>query len=246
MSGREVTPEFIVGLLGLYFFIPVCVQCILFVRIVAVYPPRSLSRIRCILIYGSLSALPIARLVNVGVGLKKMEDDSRGSDDPFETGTIALHVLSAKVELFMRLVYDVIASSLFLLRLREGGALKARAAKTDVTSGGGRMSYSSRLRALFWIALTNFVVPVVFSISLLVMVFRENNVVPVIAVLSVNVYVEIMSVLLATLWCSGTRPGTASRALEAGMIESISTLKFAPPSVLASRIHMELDGEQRS
>ncbi|RDX46052.1 hypothetical protein OH76DRAFT_1356743 [Lentinus brumalis] len=247
MSGREVAPGFVVGLIGLYFFIPVCVQCILFVRIVAVYPPRTLSWIRTVAIYGSLSAIAIARLANVGVALKRVQDGSRGSDSPWVAATVGWHVPSAKAELFMGLLYDVIASSLFLLRLREGGALRVGAQKTEIMSGDGRMSYPSRLRALFWIALTNFVVPVVFGVALLAMIFHEDDVVPVIAVLSVNIYVEIISVLLATLWCSGTRPQTtAGRSVEDGVVESISTVKFAPPGVLASRIHMDFDGEERA
>ncbi|RPD52584.1 hypothetical protein L227DRAFT_658736 [Lentinus tigrinus ALCF2SS1-6] len=37
VSGRLVSPELITALTGLYFFIPVCVQCMLFVRIFAVH-----------------------------------------------------------------------------------------------------------------------------------------------------------------------------------------------------------------
>ncbi|RPD76853.1 hypothetical protein L226DRAFT_569097 [Lentinus tigrinus ALCF2SS1-7] len=245
MSGREVKPGFVVGLLGLYFFIPVCVQCILFVRILAVYSPRFLSWTHATFIYGSLSAISVARVVNVGIALKRVQDGSRGSDNPWVASTVGWHVPSAKAELFMALLYDVIASSLFLLRLHQGGALKAGVPMTNqaeiITSGGRMSSYSSRLRALFWIASTNFVVPVVFGICLLIMIFHEKNIVPVIAVLSVNIYVEIISVLLATLWCSGMRPETPARSLKAGMVESISTAKFASPSVLTSRVHVELD-----
>ena len=102
-------------------------------------------------------------------------------------------------------------------------------------------SYSTRLRGLFWIALTNFVVPVIFGIYLLIMIFHENNIIPVIAVLSVNIYVEIISVLLATLWCSGVRSDTPNHSLEAGNVDSITTAKFAPPSILTSRVHVELE-----
>ena len=109
------------------------------------------------------------------------------------------------------------------------------------------VSYTARLRALFWIALTNFVLPVIFNVVLLILVQREtfSNIVTVIAVISVNVYVQIVSGILATLWChAGSYPQTSSApARESPVIESISTIKFAPPtrSVLSSHIHMELN-----
>ena len=107
MSGREVKSGFVVGLIGLYFFIPVCVQCILFVRILAVYPPHYISWARTSLIYGPLSAISIARLANVAIALKRIQDGSRGSDSPWVAATIGWHVPSAKAELFMGFLYDM-------------------------------------------------------------------------------------------------------------------------------------------
>ena len=79
------------------------------------------------------------------------------------------------------------------------------------------------------------------------MVFHENNVVPVIGVLSVNTYLEIVSVLLATLWCSGTSPTSSDQSLEGGVVDPMESVKFAPPpSVLTSHIHVDLDAADSS
>ena len=65
------------------------------------------------------------------------------------------------------------------------------------------VSYTAHPRALLWIALANFVLPVIFNVVLLILVQDEtfSNIVTVIAVISVNVYVQIVSGILATLWC---------------------------------------------
>ncbi|RPD52581.1 hypothetical protein L227DRAFT_558556 [Lentinus tigrinus ALCF2SS1-6] len=247
VAGHFVSAQFIVALSGLYFFIPVCVQCILFVRIFAVYPPQTISRLRAVAIYGTLLAMTVARVVNLAIALKEMNDASRHAANAFAITTVGAHIPSIMAELSMGLVYDTIASSLFLFRLRQGGALKSNTAEDQIVSRGeGPMSYTARLRALFWIALTNFVVPVIFNVLLLILVHNETfgNIVTVIAVISVNVYVQIVSGLLATLWCHSRVHGetiASASARESPMVESIATLKFAPPSVLASHIHMDLD-----
>ncbi|KAI0706021.1 hypothetical protein C8T65DRAFT_652487 [Cerioporus squamosus] len=246
VSGRYVSPEWITALTGLYFFIPLCVQCILFLRIFAVYPPRTISRLLAIAIYGMLLAMTVARVVNIAIVLKELDDAGRMSANAWAVATAGRHIPSIMAELSMGLVFDTITSSLFLLRLRQGGALKSRPENDVVSSVGGRMSYPARLRALFWIALTNFVVPVIFNIVLLILVHNETsaNIATVIAMISVNVYVQIVSGLLATLWCHSVGPyrdSTAARGKESPMVESIATLKFASPSTLTSHIHVEVE-----
>ncbi|RPD52580.1 hypothetical protein L227DRAFT_617695 [Lentinus tigrinus ALCF2SS1-6] len=242
ITGRAVSPDFITALTGLYFFIPLCVQCILFVRIFAVYPPRVISRLLAVAIYGTLLTMTLARVVNIGIALKKINETSRLSGNVWAATTVEGHVPSLMAELCMALAYDIIASGLFLFRLRQASlsmSMPVRQVPDPVSNGKRFMSYPARVRALFWIALTNFVFPVVFNTILLIFIQNENfgNIITVIAVSSVNVYVQIISVLLATLWCSVTSPEVAvgSRTLEGRgrVIESISTVKF-PRNTLPS------------
>ncbi|RPD53621.1 hypothetical protein L227DRAFT_616824 [Lentinus tigrinus ALCF2SS1-6] len=241
VAGYFVSPQFFTAVNALYFFNPLCVQCILFLRIFAVYPPQTISRLHAVAIYGTLMAITVARVVNLAIGLKDMSDASRHAANAWAFVTVIAHIPSIVAELSMGLVYDTMASSLFLFRLHQGGALKSNTAEDQVVCRSeGRMSYTARLRALFWIALTNFVVPIIFNIVLLILIHYEtfSDAATVIAVISVNVYVQIVSGLLATLWChSRTHRETAAGTRESPM----STLKFTPPSVLASRIHVELD-----
>ena len=101
------------------------------------------------------------------------------------------------------------------------------------------MSYAARLRALFWIALTNFVLPVIFNTMLLIFVVKDENfanIIAVIAVSSVNVYVQITSVLLATLWCSATRPEVNSGYpgdSRSRLRESVPRMQFVPRGLVS-------------
>ncbi|RDX57202.1 hypothetical protein OH76DRAFT_1476640 [Lentinus brumalis] len=65
-------------------------------------------------------------------------------------------------------------------------------------------SYASRLKALFWIAVSNFVLPVILTLVQLIYVFRDTNFFHGTIVFNVNTYVQIIGVLLATIWCTGT------------------------------------------
>lgn len=91
---------------GLYFFIPICVQCILFVRIYAVYPPLSTSRWLSAAIYGTLLSMTLARVVNLGISLKQFSDTAHLSENPWAVTGVGRRVPFVTVELSMSLVYD--------------------------------------------------------------------------------------------------------------------------------------------
>ncbi|KAF8625010.1 hypothetical protein AX15_005595 [Amanita polypyramis BW_CC] len=80
-----------------------------------------------------------------------------------------------------------------------------------VVLAGGRgfgsrgRGWSSRLEALFWIAISNFVIPVILSIVQLVIVWTSSDIFTVVPVCLVNIYVGIIGVLLATVWATGMR-----------------------------------------
>ena len=63
----------------------------------------------------------------------------------------------------------------------------------------------STLEALFWIAVSNFVIPVVLSIAQLVVLWVSQNIFIVAPIMIVNIYVEIIGVLLATVWAVGSQ-----------------------------------------
>ncbi len=64
-------------------------------------------------------------------------------------------------------------------------------------------SYTSRLKALFWIAASNFVFPVLLNLVQIIFAFSEASFENTSYVLTVNNYVQIIGVLLATIWTTG-------------------------------------------
>ena len=143
-------------------------------------------------------------------------------------------------------------STIFLFRLGKGtrDALRVQAGidaiNTDSDQGGKSTSaflynttrcscvhddpsglYSRRLLTFFWIAASNFVLPAIFTLAQLVLVFRAGPFLDGAYLLLVKSYVEILGVLLATIWSSGTKsemlasPGTTGQS-------SGSPLRFAP------------------
>ena len=74
--------------------------------------------------------------------------------------------------------------------------------------------------------------------ALIFVVKDENfaNIIAVIAVSSVNVYVQITSVLLATLWCSATRPEVSSGYpgdSRSRLRESVPRMQFVPRGLVS-------------
>ena len=67
-------------------------------------------------------------------------------------------------------------------------------------------SVSSKIKTLFWIAASNFVIPVFLNVALLIDIFHGSNFELVGSYLEYcNIYVQIIGVVLATLWAAGSQ-----------------------------------------
>ena len=113
------------------------------------------------------------------------------------------------------------------------------------------VTYAERIKALFWIAAFNFVFPVIFNIVQLVFIFRDPDFMHGTYVLYCNTYLEIIGVLLATIWVSGTDSGS-TRHSNVGRPpmpvalpdrDTLSTPEFAPPSTVTSCIELSAVSE---
>ena len=62
-----------------------------------------------------------------------------------------------------------------------------------------------RLKTLFWISASNFVFPVIFDLALLIIAFRDASFLDGTYVLMVSNYVDVVGVLLATIWLTSTK-----------------------------------------
>ncbi|KAI0705616.1 hypothetical protein C8Q76DRAFT_630340 [Earliella scabrosa] len=247
--GNPISPGWSIAEASLQLLTPMLVQGILLLRVVAVYPPARLSWIRRILIYGPFAAIKTGRVINGGLFLA---DLCRAvNSNPLHAGIVAWGLVEVKVEWFLQLADNTYASALFLYRLRGGRVLSGRqdVVYTDGTAAARPrhgMTYAERIKALFWIAAFNLVFPVIFNIVQLVFIFRDPNFVHGTYVLYCNTYLEIIGVLLATIWVSGTNSGSTRLtnaghppmpvALPSG--DMLSTPEFAPPSTVTSCIEL--------
>ena len=75
-------------------------------------------------------------------------------------------------------------------------------------------SYASRLKALFWIAVSNFVIPVILTLVQLVFVFCDRDWFHGSYVFIVNTHIQIVGVIMATIWCTGMRWSDSGRPRE--------------------------------
>ncbi|CAK5276154.1 unnamed protein product [Mycena citricolor] len=119
----------------------------------------------------------------------------------------------------LELLDNAYISALFLWRLgRTGRVFNGE----SIGRFDHKESYSDRLKNLFWIASTNFVFPIIFSVSQIATLFRGHTTTAAGLHLA-NCYVEIISTVFATIWSS-----TASFA-EATKGTLASSIRFAQP-----------------
>ena len=77
-------------------------------------------------------------------------------------------------------------------------------------------SWAERIRTLYYIALSNFVFPILFNIAELVVIFTDPNFFHGIMVVTVNCYVTIIGVMLATIWAQGSNRSDTTSKWHAG------------------------------
>ena len=106
-SGIPAPIEYITVHTTLYFLVPTCVQCILLVRILAVYPPYTLSGLRRTLIYGTLGAIMLARVGNIAYDLHRLNVEAKKLRNWEIVGQLDWALPTSKVECFLQLTYDV-------------------------------------------------------------------------------------------------------------------------------------------
>ena len=99
-------------------------------------------------------------------------------------------------------------------------------------------SYLSRLRVLFWIAASNFVIPTVLNIIQLAFVYGDSNPLHSAYIYFVNIYISIIGALLATIWTSYTQPGEKTGNVPSRGAAIALTLR-TPQFALASDISTE-------
>ncbi|KAJ6561501.1 hypothetical protein DFH09DRAFT_1035763 [Mycena vulgaris] len=212
------------------FFLPFIVESILVLRLLAVYPYSTTPIRKFILVFTFPVIVKLVRIINLAVFMRKYVILTRTVASPLVAGDV-FHQVAPKIEWTSQLLDNAYSSSIFIQRLQiyQSGSVINR-----LRASG---KFSDRLRALFLISLSNFVFPCLLSLAQLILLFRDPNYLPSLWVAQVNGYVNIIFVVFATVWASGTNwsdPKTTGSA--------ISSINFRPRPGRGTNF----DGQDRS
>ncbi|KAI1795253.1 hypothetical protein LXA43DRAFT_1090903 [Ganoderma leucocontextum] len=194
----SATPMAAIASVYLFMLVPLCVQGILILRVLAAYPPSTLPYPRVFAIYGPILLFKLARVANMIYMIFRLQQvihDAGGlsSNSVFTVSQAVWSLPSAKAEWLLQLLDDMYEFDFDYHPV------------TPLTAPAG--TYFQRLKTLFWIAVFNFVFPVIFNVVLIILAFRDANFLEGSYILYTNNYVEIIGVLLATIWATGTHDG---------------------------------------
>ncbi|PIL26380.1 hypothetical protein GSI_12137 [Ganoderma sinense ZZ0214-1] len=102
--------------------------------------------------------------------------------------------------------------------------------EADIDTGqSGSDSWGQRIRTLYYIAVSNFVFPILFNITEIAIIFYDPNFFHGTTVVTVNCYVTIIGVILATIWAQGSKRGKphARRSRGRRTTTVLGSLQFA-------------------
>ncbi|EJF58933.1 hypothetical protein BD309DRAFT_208803 [Dichomitus squalens] len=221
--------------------VPALADTVLLLRVFTVYRPSQMTT-KCIAaIYGPISMVKIARMVVEIVFVVRWSRAIAGGavgSNILIVGQIAWRTPYVKAAWVLQLADSSFASAIFLFRLRKGrlrtNRIHVPGADNDTNiSGTTQNTYYDRLRTLFWISASNFVFPVVLDLTLLVLAFSEDNFLTGTYVLMVSNYVDIIGVLLATIWSTSTK--YAQPLMPGGEVSEFRTTRsLSPPRFAVS------------
>ncbi|KAF9455881.1 hypothetical protein BDZ94DRAFT_1241932 [Collybia nuda] len=266
---QEFLTRTLLAYLGMILFLPVFMDCILAFRLYVVYPPRATSKILLAVIFIPIVIFKIVRAANLIVFMVKFGDALLVPDS--KNAVIKFQILWdtapwTKIEWILQVFDNCYASAWFLWkiwighrRVKDSGAVNSRVGTwhpgTSNTTGSGK------LKRLFYFGLSSFVFPCILSIIQVILVFNNHNFFLGAYIFVTNLYVEIIGVLLATIWTAQNRledndsqGNTVSThlAFKVGKIESTvvsvrtettnnATARHSESWELGSRTEMELD-----
>lgn len=190
--------------MALTVFPPFFSDSILLTRFFALYPLSRTSWVTLLKIFTFPLCIKCARIVVLTLFLK---DYSRvlatGDGSPW------LHSPNLFAEWAMQIADNLYSVGFFLYNLR---------VRTELAKRAGGMQ--ARIRQVFYISAANFLLPVTFSIALIIlMITTTTSTTSVTLLLLINSYVTVMGVLCATVWFSGSEwVRTRNEPLSAGDI----------------------------
>ncbi|KAF8466302.1 hypothetical protein JB92DRAFT_2021210 [Gautieria morchelliformis] len=180
--------------IGLALYTPIIVDCILILRLSAVYPASVTPRTCRIPILAVPQLCTIARVICVSLFVRQWAIAGLQSSALMASDVVwpqnPLIIADWSIQLFE----NFYCSTLFLSRLRGHKVFSSRMYR--------QQSIAARLRAVFYIATSNFCIPAFLGIFQLTFVLHDRDAMHSAMVLTVNNYISIIGIVFCTLWCA--------------------------------------------
>ncbi|KAK6997311.1 hypothetical protein R3P38DRAFT_2563560 [Favolaschia claudopus] len=203
--GEGFRPRTLLAYLGMILFLPLLIDCILAFRLYVVYPPRTTSNLQLAIIFIPIVLLKVARTANLIIFMVKfaaaiLVPDSASAVADFQA--LWDHAPWTKIEWILQVVDNCYASGFFLWKIWMGHK-KARA--SGIVHSQSPNSNTDKLKGLFYLALSTFMFPCMFGIAQIILTFHNHDFFIGAYVFVNNLYIEIVGVLLATIWATKGR-----------------------------------------
>ncbi len=91
--------------ISLYVLIPLCVESVLILRVVTVYPPRLLSRTQCLVLYVPAALMKVVRVTNTAYFIYLLLQGPH-AQNAISLAESVWHMPNAKVEWLLQLIDD--------------------------------------------------------------------------------------------------------------------------------------------
>ncbi|KAK0230493.1 hypothetical protein IW262DRAFT_1291603 [Armillaria fumosa] len=197
----ELAYNLVVGIFGSVQYI--LIDTILLLRLLAVYPLAYIGTRRYIALITLPVLLKLARVINLFIFISVLVKATRNPViASLRVSQVWLQAPYLKIEWCMQLVDNMYASIFFLWRL----VLRSRESGSPSPSmvSSSTISFTERLKILFWIAVTNFVVPTLFSVAQIIVVYRGVTYVAINDIVLANTSTAVILVVFATVWAGSS------------------------------------------
>ncbi|GJE97669.1 hypothetical protein PsYK624_138900 [Phanerochaete sordida] len=184
---------------------PWLAELVLALRLTAVFPPSQTPKRKLAAILVFPVTIKCARLgCCIALCTMWIRSDEIGFDSVLSQAEnsewrrfVPYHI----AEIFLQIFDNMYLSALFICKLHGGHIFRAQ--DVQRVSLGLKGSLASRLRMLFWIAIGNFVFPILFNIATIIDIFVDPQyMLRIPNFLLTNYYLSIIGVVFATVWSS--------------------------------------------
>lgn len=198
--------------------IPLFVDCIILLRLMALFPRRTTPPFTWFLVLCIPVIVKVIRCANITFfvvsEIKRINSFPKNSFVDLASALFNM-APSVKIEWIIQVFDDLFSSAPFLWRLYKNGLF---------ISGS---SFAAKIKAAFWISTYSFVFPVLLSVAQIVSYMASKDYVLAMNIEQVNIHFTIIGLVFATVWAAERDWENARR--KGGLAPSqVSTICFAP------------------